>query len=240
MSLAAMQAALGARIRNIDSDLQDLTTNELARIDRIVASPGFQLTANIQRSWCESRAATVARQTLAAVSPDVREQMLHEWTAQGGGTSSFVESEADAFLEFIARRLPEPSHVLTLCRLEQAAYRAASMADACAPIPRSALARSKTLIKRSAHATLVPFYVEPARLFDALQDNAAIARDAAPVCHLLFAPGIPGVVRRASENEIALWFALTAPMQALGRRHLLLAAMTSLAAANAIEVDARN
>src|SRR5215470_12488389 len=120
MSLAGYQHALGTSIRMRARDARapasggaalanDLTRRESASLEVILASPGFDLTVAVQRSWCESRAATTARQTLSVLPAEQRQRLLREWVTTGGGTRSFVASEAEAFLEFIARRLPEPS-----------------------------------------------------------------------------------------------------------------------------------
>ena len=50
-------------------------------------------------------------------------RLIDDWIACGGGTSSFEAIEAEAMLEFIAGRLPTPSHEWTVCRFEQAAMR---------------------------------------------------------------------------------------------------------------------
>jgi len=225
MSLATFQAALGRAIRGPDGGgtsqaapnaTVGLTSSpeEYAQFERLRASRGFHFTLAVRRSWCEGRAANTARRTLSVLPAGDRRELLREWIDAGGGASSFVANEAEAFLEFIAGRLPDPSHALTLCRLEQAVYRAGSRAATFQAPPASMLSGPDTTLRAGRYAALVPFFVEPDDLSAALQSALPIPAPAEPNCHLLFAPGIPGLFRRARKEEAQLWAALARPIPA--------------------------
>lgn len=250
MSLAGIQTALGRSVKGepcVDSPVDtaqalsafDLTQNERAWLARTLPSPGFRFTVAVQRSWCEGRAATTARQTLSVLPADQRQRLLADWVARGAGTSSFVASEAEDFLEFIANRLPAPSHVHTLCRLEQAAYRASSQSETFVARPPSALRRPNAVLRTGRWAALVPFYVPPDVLMAALQRAESLPVTVRPCAHLLFAPGLPGLFRPASSVEVRLWTALRQPVavRALTKTKLPRRLLHSLLAVGAIDVD---
>lgn len=209
MSLAAYESALGARIRRDVTAIGRLTRYERDCVDRVASTPGFRLTVDVQRSWCAGRAASIARQTLSMLEPSARDRILRHWTERGGGASAFVESEAEALFEFIAASLEEASDVLTMCRMEQAVHRAAAYA---------------------------PRFVRTAR--NRVGDDAIVARSAhaALVANLIFAPGIDGLVRRATDAEMSLWQALAVPMR--GCDYGEPAVLADLIDAGAIEVMA--
>jgi hypothetical protein len=106
--------------------LQDLSLDERERscMDAMTRSAGYHFTLGVQRSWCVRRAQRASLHTLSMLPAELRTHLIDEWIACGGGTSSFEAIEADAMLEFIAGRLPYPSHEWTVCRFEQAALRA--------------------------------------------------------------------------------------------------------------------
>jgi hypothetical protein len=189
----------------------DLSPEERASLSRLLPSPGFQFTAAIQRSWCERRAASAAAFTLSILPVGQRRQIVEEWVGIGGGASSFFASEADSFLEFIARRLPDPSHELTVARFEQAVQRA-SDAVAAFRLPDSVVCNAPDIkLRRSKSAALVYFFAEPQSIFAAMNE----ARPLPPLSNrsypVLFAPGLPGLFRSATVDEAALWEKLAAP-----------------------------
>src|SRR5262249_24321541 len=192
-SLLDFQRALGRLVRapagaNPADDV-DFAPDERARFDRLAGSEGLRFTAEIQRSWCIGRAAKGARLTLANLPAVERQPLLDGWVNQGGGTASFFASEADAFLDFIAARLPNPSHTLTLCRLEQATLRASQSARRFAPPDMSWLNTATGALCRGRHAMLV----------------------STPVA-VLFAPGLDGLFREATDAEVELWERLSSPV----------------------------
>jgi hypothetical protein len=178
MSLRDFQSALGASIRR-----PAVRESEGAALDAIVDSAGFRFTLDVQRSWCRGRAAKSARLTLSILDADLRERLLDTWVASGGGAASVLTAEADAFLDFIASHLPDPSHALTICRLEQATLRASAGTSA-----------------------IVHFHADPDQLFAAIGTGAALPPvTAEPVVSILFAPGLDGLSRVATVDEVALW-----------------------------------
>jgi hypothetical protein len=249
VSLVGFQTALGRSVRRPPGDdlirdtpdarsALELSPDERTRLRLLLTSPGFQFTVAVQRSWCESRAATTARQTLSILSAEERQRLLAEWVNRGGGTSSFVASEAEAFLEFIASRLPDPSHARTLCRVEQAAYRASSQVGSFEPPHHTAL-RPDVMLRTGAWAALVPFFVEPDGLVAALRHAESLSPFAEPICHLLFAPGISGLFRRASSEEVQLWARLARPahIRTLSNAKHFRKLIEPLVAVGAIDVD---
>ncbi len=215
-----VQTALGRLIRASDGPdpfrgLQ-LDESERACLEKMVQGAGFRFTVGVQRSWCVGRAARAGSLTLSALAPELRNALLDEWVNLGGGTSSFFAAEGDALLEFIASRLPDPSHELTLCRVEQATLRANEGATNFR-VPDSALLRQPGCLLRRGHcAGIAKFHGEPRHTMTALLQNQPLP----PLSHqpeltMLFGPGLDKLCRPASQSELALWERLTAPVESL-------------------------
>jgi hypothetical protein len=122
-SLAAFQSGLGLALRGegtapIDPD-----------------SSGLRFTAAVRRSWCEGRAMIAARAVMALLPAAERKRLTAEYVDQGGGLAMFLPTENAAFLAFLAERLPDPSHALSLCRMDQALARARLGAETFVPPP---------------------------------------------------------------------------------------------------------
>lgn len=206
MSLQDFQTALGGSILfSTRSMLPGHVGNpapDHAQLGALVDTPGFRFTMDVQRSWCAGRAAKGARLTLSILDVDTRQRLLDTWVAAGGGTASLFSAEADAFLEFIASHLPNPSHALTVCRLEQAILRAgegAAPAAADLTLPREAVVRA------GRYAALVRFYAEPDQLLAALRGGIALPPVSSTCMCVLFAPGLEGISRVATADDVALW-----------------------------------
>lgn len=223
MSLLDFETALGRLVRAPNAKAPfhalHLDHSEIARLEVIRASAGFRFTAGVQRSWCVGRSERAAALTLSILPEGVRRQLLDEWTEAGGGTSSFFASEADALLEFIASRLPDPSHELTACRFEQATLRAGEGATGfVAPDPKVLLA-SDCILRRGRFAGMATFYGQPDQVIRALSLQGLLpplsSSEAIPV---LFGPGLEGLWRLASSQEAALWNLLISPLS-LGILH---------------------
>jgi hypothetical protein len=215
MSLIAFQTALGRTVRaRTDSqaacDDLDLSPQERRNLARVIDSAGFRATANVQRSWCESRAASGARLTLSMLPLAQRRELVREWVDCGGGTNSFFAAEAEAFLEFIAPRLDQPSHALSLCRLEQAVLRAEAVTAQFEPPEPGVLDDPACMLRRGHHAALVVVFAEFEQLLLAIEGQGPTP----PLSHqqmLLIAPGLPGLARPADAAEIKLWRSLAEP-----------------------------
>jgi hypothetical protein len=215
MSLIAFQTALGRNVRarteaQAACDDLDLSPQERRSLAGVIDSKGFRATANIQRSWCESRAATGARLTLSILPQAERRELIREWVDGGGGTNSFFAAEAEAFLAFIARRLTDPSHAMSLCRLEQAVLRAEAGAAQFEPAQPAVLGDPACVLRRGHHAALVVLFAEFEQLLAAIEGQGP----APPLSDeqvLLVAPGLPGLARPADALETALWRALAEP-----------------------------
>jgi hypothetical protein len=174
MSLRDFQGTLGASIRSGTAP------------GTVPDDAGFRFTLQVQRSWCRGRAANSARLTLSILDADLRERLLDTWVASGGGAASVLTAEADAFLDFIASHLPDPSHALTICRLEQATLRASA----------------------GTATSIVHFHADPDQLFAAVAAGPGAALPpvtAEPVVSILFAPGLDGLSRVATAEEVARW-----------------------------------
>jgi hypothetical protein len=213
MPLVDFQRALGRAVQGSLTDPTEgisLSAGERRGIDRLVQSAGFRAIQAIQRSWCEGRAAHAARLALSALPLAQRRSLLAQWLAQGGGTRSFISSEADAFLEFIALQLPDPSHALTLARLEQAVHRA--LAGSREPSDVAIGCHPSSLLRRSPDASMVRFQAEPQLLLDALQGGDDLPPLSERPILVLFAPLLPCLFRHASDEEARLWESLAAPV----------------------------
>ncbi len=216
MSLSGLQIALGRMVRAgpgpVMLDDLDLSATERERLSQLRDSPGFRFTASIQRSWCEGRAAKCAPLALSMLSVDDRRRALAAWADCGGGTNSFFFAEADAFLAFLASRLPDPSHALTICQFERAILRAAEGGALCASRHLGTLEDCSCLLRRGSYAALVHFFAEPHRLLDAVQDRAALPPVSLQAGSVLVAPGVAGLARLADVAEISLWQSLAVPV----------------------------
>ena len=224
MALADFQTALGMLLtgpgRNdhgsdakpVLSRKLNLSSGERAGLKRLSDSSGFRFTAAVQHSWCEGRATNAAALTLSILSPSAGRQMIGEWVRLGGGLSSFFASESDAFLDFIAAHLPDPSHELTVARLEQAVLRAGDAALVFRPPDAGVLSDLDRELRRSEDAALVRFFAEPHRIFTALDRHHPLPPLSDRAYPVLFAPGLSGLFREASKDEAALWERLAVPM----------------------------
>src|SRR4051812_45750010 len=124
MALIDFQSSLGRMVQAAaaanDPGEMSLSPDEQTSLADLSRSEGVRLTATIQRSWCEGRAARAARVTLSSLPEAERRRLLGAWVDSGGGTASLFGAEADGFLRFIAERLPEHSAIRMVCQLEWA------------------------------------------------------------------------------------------------------------------------
>ena len=164
-------------------------------------SPGFRFTLSVRRSWCEGRAIMAARTVMTMLPDDERARLVAAYVDAGGGLEWFLAAESERFLAFLARRLPDPSHALTLCRVAQAIALARTGVEGFVPAVRTATGRT---INRGPHASLVWFHADPGAVLAAL-NGAPLPKLGAPRDAVLFAPGLPGLFRVATAVEAALW-----------------------------------
>lgn len=188
-TLAAFQSSLGRTLAGAES----------CPIDP--ASPGFRFTLSVRRSWCEGRAMMAARSVMMVLPDDERARVVSEYVDAGGGLEWFLATESDRFLAFLAQRLPNPSHALTLCRMAQAIARARAGTEHFVPVVRAAPGR---MVDCGPHASLVWFHANPAAVLAALR-GATLPAIGPPQDAVLFAPGLAGLFRLATEAEAALW-----------------------------------
>jgi len=137
-----------------------------------------------------------------------RRQLVGEWVECGGGTNSFFAAEADAFLDFLAPRLPDPSHALSLCRFEQAALRVEQVGARFVPPTAVALDHATGRLRTGRHAALVAFCAEPDQLLAALDGDAPLPPVSETMFPILVAPGLAELTRPAEITEAALWQSL--------------------------------
>ena len=78
-----------------------------------------------------------AREVLRLMPEDDGKRLASDYVDQGGGLEWFLTKEKEGFLAFLAARLPDPSHPLTICRMAQALAQAQHGAATFAPPQRS-------------------------------------------------------------------------------------------------------
>lgn len=149
----------------------------------------------------------MAARPVLTVMPDVQKgRLISDYVDQGGGLALFLGAESEAFLAFLAPRLPDPSHALTICRMSQALARAQAGVSMFVP-PRQPLRAGP--VGRSRHAALVWFHADPGAVMMALR-GGKLPPVGPPDHAVLFAPGLPNLFRTATEAEAALWAELPA------------------------------
>jgi hypothetical protein len=178
---------------------------ELAELGALVTSPGFRFTRRIQRSWCIARTAAAAQLTLSLLPVEQRGRLIDDWVDVGGGRGLDPASDAESFLEFVTQHLRDPSHALSVCRMEQAAYRASEAALQFRPPNSSLLDDSKAMLRAGKGAALVRFFAEPQRLFAAIEAKEPLPPLSERPSSVLFAPGLPQLYRPANNDEEKVW-----------------------------------
>jgi hypothetical protein len=198
MSLVAFQSGLGWALQGgggcpVDPD-----------------SVGIRFTAKVRRSWCEGRAINAARSVLTLLPHDERQCLVAAYVDGGGGQASFLSTEADAFLAFLATRLADPSHALSVCGMEQALACAREGAKTFVPAAHgAATAGGGRHLRQGRHAGMVRFHADPGAVLAALRGGPLPT--VGPAGHaVLFAPGLPDLFRAADSDEAALWDAMPA------------------------------
>src|ERR1019366_2035610 len=216
LSLAGSQSGIGHTVMEEDSFPIDPT------------AAGSRSTA-----WSEDRTMIAVRGILTLVPQAERRRLIAEDANRFDGLTIFQPDEKEAFLAFLAARLPNPSHALTFCYMNQALIRAHSGAEAfVGPGDRTIRARiDRTLrdriehevwgriereawqcieravrgrVEKGQHATLVWFHADPDAVFGAL-DGAAPPPVGEPAYPRLFAPGLRHLWRARTAEEAALW-----------------------------------
>jgi hypothetical protein len=191
-SLATFQSDLGRALRGEDA----------CPIDP--RSAGFRFTMQVRHSWRKGRAMLAARTILSALGDDERQKLLDEYVDHGGGLEIFLAKEAECFLAFLEPRLPDPSHALTLCYMQQALYRARLGASTFMPSRRPA---GTCLVRRGRHGSLIRFHADPGALLMAL-NGGSLPPVGLPDHAVLFGPGMPNLFRTATDAEAELWASL--------------------------------
>jgi hypothetical protein len=163
-------------------------------------SAGFRFTCAVRRSWCELRTYSAAHAVLALVPPGERRRLIAAYVDGGGGLAAFPAKEQKTLLALLAAHLPDPSHALTICRMQIALERA--QAAVASFIPPKFTSASHCLAI-GPHAELVWCHADPNAIMRAL-DGGPMPPVGAPDYPVLFAPGLPGCVRAATAEEAAL------------------------------------
>jgi hypothetical protein len=209
MALLEFQTSLARLVRVSNgcdsSQAACLTAGERGYLADLADRAAFRFTVKVQRSWCSGRAAKAAYLTLSILPSEQRDLLLQEWVDSGGGTHSFVGAEAEAFLTFIASRLPDPSHELPICRMELAALRSNEGSLHFEQPQLSRIDYATCFLRRGRYAGVVQFYAEPDRVLRALLQRQACPPVSSDVTTLLFAPGLDRLYTRASSMEAALY-----------------------------------
>src|SRR5262249_16656568 len=106
----------------------------------------------------------------------------------------------------------DPSHQLTICRMEQAVYRASEAALSFMSPDASLLDDPTARLVAGRGATLVRFLAEPHQLLEAIRTKnrfPPLSNHSIPV---LFAPGFAALFRVANTEEVAIWRKLSRPI----------------------------
>jgi hypothetical protein len=219
MSLLTDQIVLGRCLRSSDmkKTIADaarefaIDRGRLTELGDIVNGAGFGFTRQVQRSWCMGRTAGAAQLTLSLLTVEQRRSLVEHWVDGGGGAALDVTSEAAEFLVFVAQHLPDPSHELSVCRMEEAAYRASAAAVNFTP-PVLALADGEGApLCQGRGSMLVYFFADPRRLFAAIRAREPLPALGKKGFPYLFAPGLATLRRMATGAEARLWHRVMVP-----------------------------
>jgi hypothetical protein len=216
MALIEFQTGLGRLLREQQSSDPlhgvNLDANEKRYFETLQETAGFRFCASIQRSWCVARAAKSAHFTLSLLPDEKRQALLDEWVDAGAGTNSFFNAEGESFLSFISKRLTDPSPELSVCQFEQATLTASNGASSYTSPDLSGLANTDRKLRHGRYAALVRLYVDPSLLIESMQTRKPLPPLSSDPLVLMFSPGLPQLCNAPSEEEIAAWEALDAPV----------------------------
>jgi hypothetical protein len=196
----------------------NLDKRESQYLEAVQTTPGFLFSRSIQRSWCIGRAAKAAHLTLSFLPENDRQHLLNDWIDSGAGNQSFFAAEAGTFLEFISRKLVNPSHEFSVCQLERATLRVGEGKDDFTPPDATALSEPDCRLCRGRFAGLVEFYAEPHRLMESLQNHEPLPPLSSGVTAMFLGPGVEQFCHAPSSDEVAVWDALQFP-QSVGVLH---------------------
>jgi hypothetical protein len=188
-SLATFQSDIGRALQGEDSCPIDPN------------SAGYRLTLKVRRSWREGRIIISSRGILSAIPEADRLRLVNEYVDGGGGLEMFLDREAEAFVAFLMPRLPNPSHVLTLCHIHQAVTRAKL---GLATAVRSELRTAAATIQRGRYASLVWYYADPGEVVAGLA-GGTLPPVGPPEHPVLFAPRLPDFFRMATSTTVAFY-----------------------------------
>ncbi len=222
MALLAHQTALGRQLRAGDPgvmldggtelDLEaGLDAQHRARLCELIASPDFAFTRFVRQSWCVGRTKALARLTLSVLPAVAGRQLVDDWVTRGGGVALDPFSEAEDFFDFAAARLEDPSHALTICRMEQAALRAGDAALTFTAPDRRVVDDAGAVVCRGKGAGLVRFFARPDHLLACISAGDPLPALGDQSLPILFAPGIAELCRPATEEETTYWGRLRVP-----------------------------
>ena len=164
-------------------------------------SGGFRFTGAVRRSWCELRTLSAARAVLALVPVQERRRLIADYVDCGGGVAAFPATESETLMAFLAQRLPDPSHALTVCRMEMALVRAQAGTVGFAPSKSSG---GRERLEMGPCAALVWCHADPGAISLAI-NGGPVPPMGAPDYPVFFAPGLPNCVRAAMAEEAVLW-----------------------------------
>ena len=196
----------------------DLSIDEQAWLDEVVAAPGFRLTCTIQRSWRELRLKAAARLTLAALPSELRAEILDGWL-DGHTDTSFFYARSARLLDYILDRIRDQPHLASICRFERAVLTCSAAATTFTPETRSVNELpAGTKVAHHPAASVVEFEADPETIFASLLAGADMPVPAPEEerFSLLVAPGLFKLCRRATAVELALWDQCNSPL-GLGR-----------------------
>lgn len=212
MALVDFQTALGRLVgaQNGTDPFRGLNLDigETLNIQALQKTAGFVFCRSIQRSWCIGRAAKSAQLTLSLLPENERQELLDEWIDSGAGTQSFYDAQGESFLDFISRRLINPSHQLSVCRFEQATLRAGEGRNYFTAPDLAALSNDGCVLRRGRYAGLVQFYAEPNQVLESVQKHESLPPLSSEVTAVFLGPGVEQLCYAPAPDELDLWHKL--------------------------------
>jgi hypothetical protein len=184
----------------------DLTAEERAWLDRLIGSPGLEVTCLIQRWWREMRLLWALRLTPAALGPDGSARMIEAYLNSSPCPSLFFNAEALGFLDFVIGEAPAVTHLDAVARFERALIQAAEAApEAPRPVPAATGLRRARRITPHPAAAVIEFAAPSERVLGALLSGDPLPPPDGLAYPVLVAAGLPHLWRPATPAEARLF-----------------------------------
>ncbi|OZM73659.1 hypothetical protein CFN78_09045 [Amycolatopsis antarctica] len=163
---------------------------------------GWAITTALYRQWRVFRLRSVAPLTLAALR-DQADVVVAAYLAANPGSTSYAATDAEGFLRFAVRTIPDDVHLAEIAALERDFLTARLPAEVEDPPPPGTL-------RRACRAGIREARFDPHRLLLWLAGRGEQPEAEPAGLKILVAPGLPGWVRVATADEVELWDSLAA------------------------------